>query len=143
MLNRTRRSKSAAATAPGGVLAVSLPPNMRSILDQLGQRWRCGTDRAAERIIVLALTGWRPKYADILERLSLFVPGQENPLPRTCLMLRHHFDAAEVQLGEPVKECDREAWLETLLETLHERRKDGQPARLSDLLADAARDVGG
>ncbi|MHC4949090.1 MAG: hypothetical protein ACYTG1_12680 [Planctomycetota bacterium] len=138
MFNLPRRNRKPDAVALAlGVVQVPVTPNIRSVIERLGQRWRCSTEIAAQRIIVMSLTGWPVRYADLLGALSRFVPGQDDPFRRTCQLLCSHFDTAEVQLGEAVKECDRVAWLETLLETLKERKMDGDRAVLSDVLADA------
>lgn len=122
----------------GSALTIAVDDAVRAVLDKLGTRWQCGPEIAAQRLIVLGLTGWRPGFAGVLDRLSWFVSGDGDPLRQTCLMLRHHFDKAELELGEPIKDTDRAAWLETLLDELKERRANGKPARLEDLLADGA-----
>jgi hypothetical protein len=139
MLSKVLRSRSEGTISPGG-LVVGLTSSLRAALDHIGDRWRCGPERAAQRIIVVALTGWKLRDAEVLERLSAFVPG-EDPFRRTCFLLRNHFDAAEVELGEGFRDCDRLAWLETLLDTLKERRGRGERAVLADLLAQGAIEV--
>jgi len=138
IIRRPRSSDKTAkqAAAAMGALAVPMTTTLQSALERLAQRWRCGTERAAQRILVMSLTGWKPHYAELIDQLSRFVPGHDDPFQRTCLMLRNHFDKAEVELGEAVRECDRIAWLETLLESLTERRKEGESAVLAELLAD-------
>jgi hypothetical protein len=136
MLSKVLRNRSEGTISPGG-LVVTLTPSLRAALDHIGDRWRCGPERAAQRIIVLALTGWKLRDAELLERLSAFVPG-EDAFRRTCFLLRNHFDAAEVELGEGFKECDRIAWLETLRDTLKERQGRRERAILTDLLASGA-----
>ena len=144
MLNIVRRNRpSVAPSTGGGHLQVPLTPPMQSVLAKLGEGWQCGPERAAERILVLALTGWRPQSAHLLDRLSQFVPGQADPLRRTCVMLRNHFDATEIELGEAVSDSDRTAWLETLLQALQERRESRAPALLADLLATGALNADG
>lgn len=144
MFNMVRRQRAAAASSPAASnVLINVTPTLLAALARLGERWRCGPETVAQRIIVLALTGWKPQHAELLEPLSGFVTEQEDPFASTCLMLRHHFDAAEVELGEAVRECDRVAWLGTLLETLRELWSSGEPARLSDLLADGAVNVKG
>lgn len=117
-------------------------PQIESALERLGQRWGCTKERATHRVLVLSLTGWSTRYADLIERLSRFVPSKEDPVRRTCYMLRHHFDKTEVELGEAVRECDRVAWLETLFDTLKDRAENGDRAMLLDLLADGSAEAG-
>lgn len=135
---RERFFSAAASTPTAGVLRVPVNGPLTPIIDKLAARWRCGPEQAAQRLIVLALTGWTPEYSDVIDRLSRFVPGHEDPFRRTCLMLRYHFDMAEGGMGEPIRACDRRAWLDTLLDGLQERRAGKQRAMLADLLADGA-----
>ncbi len=108
---------------------------MQSAVQKLGEGWHCTAERAAERVLVLALSGWKPQDAVNFERLSHFVPGQDDPFRRACVMLRHHFEAPEQELGEPINDADRTVWMETLFQALQERREDGSPALLADLLS--------
>jgi len=132
-----KRRQSAPLPAPG-FLQVPVAPSLSTAIEKIAQRWRCPTERAAERLLLLALTGWKLQYADLLDRLSRYVPGHDDRFRRTCMMLRFHFDKAEIEMGEAIRECDRVAWLETMLETLKDRKAEGEAARLADLLADGA-----
>lgn len=128
-----KSSRTATLTRPEahGIFQVPASDLLWAALSKLSKTWACSVDTAAQRALILALTGWKLKFERRIAELSRFVGDPQDPFLRTCLLLRARFLQEE---GEPLSDGDLTASLEMLLEELRERHTDGGDARLTTLL---------
>lgn len=139
MLNlksKSRRQESVPAPTPAGTIQLPVSDTVKSAIIQIATKWGISIEEAARRITVMALSGWKLKFAGYLTQLCDFSHDKVDPFQATCLTLRNWLVQHEKGMEEALSDPDVQARLEMILDTLREKRGDGEIADLNDILAE-------
>jgi len=139
-----RHQESAPAAMPAGVIQFAVNDTIKSAVIQIATKWGLPIEEAARRIMVMALSGWKLKFAGHLAQLSEFTGHDGNDAFQSCcITLRNWLNLHEKGMEEALSDPDVQARLDMILDTLREKKKSGEKADLSAILAeDDSADVG-
>ena len=135
-----QHSNDGVVVLPGGDVRFHANDTLWSAVEKVARRWGCSTDTAAQRVLVLALSGWKLKHEDLILEISRFVDPEESAFQRTCLLLRTWMSTWRAATGESLSDTDVSARLEMILDTLRDRDAAGESTDLAELLADDTED---
>ena len=124
------------ASAPAGAIQIVLNDTMRTAIAQISTRWGRSADETGRRIMVMALSGWKLKYAGFLTHLSAFCRDDEDAFQSTCITVRNWLNLHERGMEEDFSDDDVTARLEFILDALREKRKGGERADLNEILSE-------
>lgn len=103
---------------------------------QVASKWDCPIDEASRRIMNMALSGWKLKYAGYLTALSEFCADRGQPFQTTCITMRNWLVMHEQGMEEDLSDLDLQARFEMILDALQEKKKHGEKADLAAILAE-------
>lgn len=139
MLNlksRSRRKETIGESFAPGTIGVELNHTMRSAIAQIAAKWGLSVGETTRRITVMALSGWKLKFASHLAQLSRFCRDQEDDFQSTCITTRNWLNLHERGMEEELSDEDIVTRLEFILDALQEKRKHGETADLNEILAE-------
>lgn len=134
--SKARRQETMPAPMPAGIIQFSVNDTMKSAIVQIATKWGIPIEEAARRIMVMALSGWKLKFAGYLTQLSDFCKEPYDTFQATCLTLRNWLVQHEKGMEEALSDPDVQARLEMILDALKEKRRAGAKADLNEILAE-------
>ena len=137
MLLKPRSAKRQdAAPLPEGMIQFPASVTMRSAIAQIAAKWGVSVEESARRITIMALSGWKLKFAGHLTQLSRFCCDQEDTFQSTCITVRNWLNLHERGMEEELSDEDIVTRLEFILDALQEKRKHGERADLNEILVE-------
>jgi hypothetical protein len=134
-MHSDHNANSGVVVVPGGDVRFHANDTLWSAIGKVARRWNCTTDSAAERVVVLAMSGWKLKHHDLILEISRFLAPPEGAFQRACLLLRTWMSTWRAATGETLSDSDVTARLEMILDTLRDRDAAGETTDLAELLA--------
>jgi hypothetical protein len=125
-----------ASSSQEGPISVPISGTMKSAIVQIAIKWQLSVEESSRRIMVMALSGWKLKFAGYMTEIAAFSKDPCDPFQSTCLTMRNWLVQHEKGMEEALSDPDVLARLEMILDALQEKRSSGQKAELNEILAE-------